>query len=123
MNEIRIKIGDVWYVREDVLEVKPFEINPTEYLGCVSEDNDFNFDAHVLSKDGKIWEGTIYLEVTDKRTKPFTEDYWDSIAFLQGVLDGSQDTMNTLKNSIKMSRESIEHLREYLKFLKGKGWF
>ena len=123
MNETRIKIGDVWYVREDVLEPKKVEIDPTDYLGCVSEDDDFCFDAHVLLKDGAVWEDTIYLKVTDKRTKPFTDDHWDNSAFLQGVLDGEQYNLTVLKNESKMSRDSINHLKEFLKVLKGKGWF
>ena len=123
MNETRIKIGDVWYVREDLLEPKKVEIDPTDYLGCASEDDDFSFDAHVLLKDGAVWEDTISLEVTDKRTKPWVDEHWDNSGFLQGVLDGDQYSLNTLRNDSKMSRESIEHLVEFLKILKGKGWF
>jgi intein/homing endonuclease len=123
MNETRIKIGDVWYVREDLLEPKKVEIDPTNYLGCASEDDDFAFDAHVLLKDGAVLEDTIYLKVTDKRTEPWVDEHWDNSGFLQDTLDGDLDILTDLKNESKMSRESIEHLREFLKILKGKGWF
>ena len=117
----RIKIGDVWYVKEK--NVQKREVTPCYFLGAVIEDDEYCFEASVLLSKDKIREGTLSVKYIDKRTKEKEEDYWDNVRFLEGVLKRNREQINVLVNSIKLSAETIEDLISFLEDLEKKNWF
>ncbi|MEY3421057.1 MAG: hypothetical protein RIR48_1346 [Bacteroidota bacterium] len=123
MEKERIQINGVWYVKEKTVQPKEVKIDPTDFLGSAIEDDEYCFEAHVLLRDGKIWEGSFGIEYIDKRESIKDKDFWDNIQFIQGVIDRNQVQLNVLKNSMNMSKNTIENLIAFLKYLKNKEWF
>jgi len=76
--ENRIKIDDVWYVREDAiddpmdhLEDEEIEMDVTTFDGRVFETDLYCFEAtRILKDDGTPYEDCD-IKLTDKRVKPW----------------------------------------------------
>ena len=91
--ENRIKIGDVWYVREDLLEAKE-ELELIFSREITAETNDVLVEASVLEYETKLTPGVMIVEerifsmpsvdITFKNTTR-DKECWDNDAFLSGV--------------------------------------
>ena len=125
--ENRIKIDDVWYVREDAIQ------DPLDHL----EDEEIEMD--ILSIDGRIFETDLYcfeatrlyndegvpyegcdIKVTDKRVRPWKEEYLDNPKWFIGVLENNPDSM-TEAREIFCDRGIVE-LRAFIRDLIDVGW-
>ncbi len=118
MAKDRIQIDGVWYIRVDQAQ-KPIELDPTEFEGIVVEDDKFCFEATRIRKDGGGFYDDISIKFTDKRVKPCKEEYWDSTAWLKGILDNDSDSHSVLPD---IGSEGIRFLQAFLQLLTDKDW-
>ena len=120
--EDRIQINGVWYKREKP-ETPKYEItdrNITSSKSYTYESTDFCFEAIKLSKDeGEVFFDTVDIEFTDKRVKPWKEEYWDNNAWMLGILEDK--SIDEAKES--MSDEGINEFKQFIRVLIEKGWF
>ena len=122
--EDRIQINGVWYKREEPKR-EPAEW-PVEEMVCscrtyIFETTEFCFQASRSYKDNS---DTLYsdmdIEFTDKRVKPWKEEYWDNPNWFRGILDNNPDS---LKEALKeLGGNGVEQLQAFLGYLKDKGW-
>lgn len=92
--ENRIKIGDVWYVRE-LQPIEKIELDVTSYNGRVYESDLYCFEVHqILNEDGLPYDNACDIKVTDKRVKPWKEEHIDNQKWFIGVLMGNPVSMN-----------------------------
>ena len=110
----RIQINGVWYVREDISKEEEKDIEVSYSMSCHYENDDYVWEATRLMKDDEIsYYPDIDIKFTDKRTKPWKEEYWDNNTWMVGV-------MNDDPNAIKEARESMceQGIKEFKLFLK-----
>tara|TARA_R110001592_G_scaffold58685_1_gene177558 strand:- start:17 stop:418 length:402 start_codon:yes stop_codon:yes gene_type:complete len=128
----RIKIGDVWYVREDKMptsiEVKEelelimsrevmIETDVVLVQGTVLE----NEDAHtgLNEMDNRKEFSMAALEITFKNSERDTE-YWDNDVFLSGVASRQEEHMKEFidvdKHTTRVAIAVIDKMRE-LKYI------
>jgi hypothetical protein len=131
--EDRIQINGEWYVREQSdaeLEaiLHPFkklpevEINIIRSESRTIESDKYCFEAIRLGKSdtpGDYFED-IDIKFTDKREKPWKEDYWDNPAWMRGVLINDPESLGHLEESVCLQGEA--ELKAFLKELKQEGW-
>ena len=102
----RIEINGVWYVKEDNREDEPIKLDVVETQGCVVENEDFCYDATRIANDkGGFYDG-VDIKVTDKREKPWKEDYWDNNAWIRGVLINDPESLGHLRESVCLQGEA-----------------
>jgi len=118
MKQDRIQIDGVWYVRETAA-LAPIELDPTEFEGIVVEDDKFCFEATRIRRDSGEFYDDIDMKFTDKRVKPCKEEYWDSNAWMKGILNNNPDSHKGLPD---IGSEGIRFLQAFLQFLKDKEW-
>ena len=114
----RIQIDGVWYIREDeVLTIEtPLDYIgciPLDYIGCVVENDYFCFDATISPFPSK----DISIEMTDKRSKPWKNESWDSQGWMNGVLEGNPESLEVLKSD-GWGQGDIKYLQAFLRHLK-----
>lgn len=117
----RIKINDVWYVKEDTIKKSIIELDPTRFEGYIVENDDFCFEAtRVFNDDGAPYDG-VDIEVTTKKgkRKDWTVDHWDNNTWMKGILEYNEDAFKALP---EMSEDNILFLQAFLRFLTDKGW-
>ena len=91
--ENRIKIGDVWYVREEQ-PIEEIEMDIISFNGRVFETDLYCFEAtQLLKDDGVPYEGCD-IEVTDKRVKPWKVHSLDNSKWFIGVLENNPESMD-----------------------------
>lgn len=112
----RINIDGVWYVQEGTTKLPKIDVS--EYMGMVYEDDKFCYDANVLSQSDKL-DG-ISINFTDKTVKPWKEEYWDNDAWILGVHNNNEDSLNELSTSF--TDEDIRNLQSFIKILINKCW-
>jgi hypothetical protein len=116
----RIAINGIWYVKEDTIEKEVIELNPMHSEEITVENNNFCFVASKLFKDDTVTQlGDIVIKFTDKRVKPWKEEYWDNISFIKGVLNKDTESLGHLSN---FSSDDIKYLQAFLKYLRDKDW-
>lgn len=121
MENNRIQINGVWYVKEDTIKKPTIELEPTKFEGYVVENRDYCFEAtRIFRDDGTPYE-SINIEVTTKKgkRKNWTTDHWDNNVWMIGILKNDEDAWKELP---KMSQDNILFLQAFLQFLKDKKW-
>jgi len=114
----RIQVDGVWYIREDeVLTIEtPLDYIgciPSDYIGCVVENDYFCFDATISPFPSK----DISIKVTDKRSKPWKNECWDHLSWMNGVLEGNPVYTGALVKD-DWGQDNIKYLQAFLKHLK-----
>lgn len=120
--EDRIQINGVWYVLEQQEQLPEVEINIIRTEARTIESDKYVFEAIRLERSdapGTYFEG-IDIEFTDKREKPWKEEYWDNPAWMRGVLINDPESLEHLKESVCLQGEA--ELKAFLKELKEEGW-
>ena len=118
--ENRIKIGDVWYVREEQ-PIEEIEMNITSFNGRTYESDLYCFEATQLLKDDGIpYDDSCDIEVTDKRVKPWKVHILDNPRWFIGVLENNPDSM-TEAHEMFCERGIIE-FRAFVRDLIKVGW-
>lgn len=124
MENNRIQIDGVWYVKENTIKKPKIELYPTHFEGCVVENNDFCFEAtRIFKDDGTPYEDSVSIERTDKRfenRKDWIVEHWDSTSWMRGILNNNADSWKELPDMGK--NENTEFLQAFLQFLTDKGW-
>ena len=116
----RIEINGIWYVKEDIIEKEVIELNPILSEKITVENNDFCFVATKMFKeDTETQLGDIYIKFTDKRVKPWKEEYWDNINFIKGILNKDPEFLPLLPD---FSVSQIKYFQAFLQYLKDKEW-
>jgi hypothetical protein len=118
----RIQINGIWYVREDLnyVQEKEREVELTFSQACTYETDDYCWEAIRLYKDKETFYPDIDIKFTDKRIKPWREEYWDNNAWMKGVLEEDPESIFEAKNN--MNDEGIADFREFLKKLVELEW-
>lgn len=120
--ENRLLINGVWYVREQQEQLLEVKIDVIRTEGRTIESDKYVFDAtRIERKDapGTYYDG-IDIKFTDKREKPWKEEYWDNNAWFRGVLINDPESMKHLKESVCLQGEA--EFKAFLKVLKEDGW-
>lgn len=118
MEEHRIQINGIWYVREEQPEKEDLELN--HYLGAVWEDDYACFDFSILSDEQSSNLGYFSVKYTDKTVNPFKDHYWDNEVWFNGLLEGNPESLKELGDLKVSSRFAFITLLTKLKKLK---WF
>lgn len=120
--EDRIQVNGVWYVREQQEQLPEVKIDITRSEARTIESDKYCFEAIRLERrdaPGTYFED-IDIKFTDKREKPWKEDYWDNNAWLRGVLINDPESLGHLKESVCPQGEA--EFKMFLKELKQEGW-
>ena len=118
--EDRIQVNGVWYIREQ--QEPEVEIHILRSEARTIESDKYVFEAVRLEKSdapGTYFDG-IDINFTDKREKPWKEDYWDNSAWMRGVLVNDPESLENLRESVCLQGEA--ELKTFLKELKEEGW-
>jgi hypothetical protein len=117
----RIEINGIWYVKEDTISKEEvIELNPIHSEEITVENSDFCFVASKLFGDDTVTQlGDIDIKFTDKRVKPWKEEYWDNISFIKGVSNKVPDSLELLPN---FTASQIKYLQAFLQYLKDEEW-
>ena len=122
--ENRIKIGDVWYVREDT--IKPTKekriLDFTWFTGCIVETDDYCWEVTRTSKDNYFTEyyPDVNIKFTDKTEKTWKDEHWDSNSWMIGVLENDPDSMLIAEKL--MNEQGIEDFKQLIEKLIIEGW-
>jgi len=103
----------------EYLESKKEPLDVIYYQGALVEDDEYCFDAHVLLKNGNIWEGTMSVEFKDKK-KDLTE-HWDNEMYFRNVVFEDEYVLRQLSKSLNHSGQAM--FIDFLEELEDKGWF
>jgi len=125
--ENRIKIDDVWYVREDAiddpmdhLEDEEIEMDVTTFDGRVFETDLYCFEAtRILKDDGTPYEGCD-IKLTDKRVKPWKEEHLDNPIWYIGVLENNPESMDEAHELL--CKQGIKEFRAFVRNLISVDW-
>jgi len=125
--ENRIKIDDVWYVREDAiddpmdhLEDEEIEMDGTTFDGRVFETDLYCFEAtRILKDDGTPYEGCD-IKLTDKRVKPWKEEHLDNPIWYIGVLENNPESMDEAHELL--CKQGIKEFRAFVRNLISVDW-
>ena len=127
MNQTRIQIDGVWYVREDqsfyyiyTIENLIDDKDLTNFIGCTYENDNYCWEATMIYKD----EGTLYpgvdIKFTDKCTKPWKEEHWDNNEWMVGIVTDNRDSIFVAMKS--MDDSGLLVFKQFLLKLVEKGW-
>jgi uncharacterized protein YegJ (DUF2314 family) len=120
--EDRIQVNGVWYVREQEEQSPEVEINIMRSEARSIESDKYFFEAIRLERPdapGTYFED-IDIKLTDKRERPWKEDFWDNNAWFRGVLINDPESMKHLRESVCLQGEA--EFKAFLKELKREGW-
>lgn len=120
--EYRIQVNGVWYVREQEDTTPEVEINIIRTEARTIESDKYVFEAVRLERSdapGTYFDG-IDINFTDKRERPWKEEYWDNNAWMRGVLINNPESLENLRESVCLQGEA--ELKAFLKELKEEGW-
>lgn len=122
MENNRIQINGIWYVKEGTIK-KPTveELDPTHFEGYVVENDDYAFEATRIFRDNGTPYNGVDIEVTTKKgeKKDWTVDHWDNDTWMKGILENDEEAWEGLP---EMSQDNILFLQAFLQFLKDKNW-
>ena len=118
--EERIQINGTWYVKEQPDVVVPErQVEVFEYKCLVYEDRRFCFEATIDITDS---DKLNLIKVTDKQVKPWKEETWDGIFFLQSCLKRDPFSLATLIGENEFSDDNVENFIAFLKEIQKRGW-
>ena len=120
----RIEVNGVWYIKENTI-VQPTisELEPgIKYDGMVFESDLYSFDCtRIYDEDGNLYkDGNVCIKFTDKKLDIDNSEHWDSVDWMNGVLDGDEGSIETAMESL-CTRGLIE-LKEVLTTLSVAAW-
>ena len=122
--EDRIKINGEWYVKEQKTKgvtTEPIRIDETENKGRVYESDKYCFEASLIMKDDGInYYDNCDIKFTDKRTKPWEEQYLDNPLWFFGMLDGNEESMKQIPEM--MCQQGYDELIYAIEDLIERGW-
>jgi hypothetical protein len=125
--ENRIKIDDVWYVREDAiddpmdhLEAEEIEMKVISFDGRVFETDLYCFEATRLYDDDDTPYKSCEIKVTDKRVKPWKDEYLDNPIWFIEVLRGDPESMKQAYEIF--DKQGIAEFRAFVRDLISVGW-
>ena len=120
--EDRIQVNGVWYVREQEDTAPEVKIDIIRSEARTIESDKYCFEAIRLER--KDAPGTYFEDIdikfTDKREKPWKEDYWDNNAWIRGVLMNDPESLENLRESVCLQGQA--EFKTFLKELKEEGW-
>jgi hypothetical protein len=118
-----INIDGVEYALVPVGNLEPeVEIHIIRSEARTIESDKYVFEAVRLEKSdapGTYFDG-IDINFTDKRERPWKEEYWDNSAWMRGVLVNDPESLENLRESVCLQGEA--ELKAFLKELKEEGW-
>lgn len=122
MEKNRIFVDGHWYIKE-----KPFKteikVDGFDFVGFCWETDLFSFEAiKIFDKNGELYDD-FDIKFTDKRVKPFKEEYWDNMNWFKGVLENNPES---IPSSLEIfgTPEELNEFVQFLKYLKEvKKWF
>ena len=118
-----INIDGVEYALVPVGKLEPeVEIHILRSEARTIESDKYVFEAVRLEKSdapGTYFDG-IDINFTDKRERPWKEEYWDNSAWMRGVLVNDPESLENLRESVCLQGEA--ELKAFLKELKEEGW-
>jgi hypothetical protein len=116
--EDRIQINGTWYVKEQPDAVAPErQVEVYEYKCLSYEDSRFCFTATIDIADNSKLD---FIEVTDKRVKPWKEETWDHLGFFRGCLERNPDSLSEVASGF--SDDDVENFVAFLKEIEKRGW-
>ena len=119
-NMDRIQINGVWYVREDQAYQESIQLDPTNYHGCVVENDEFAIKATKLYDGaGDRYYDALDIKFTDKINKPWKEEEWDNNVWFGGVLNNDPESIESISY---IGPNGVQFLQAFLKHLKKKEW-
>jgi len=120
--EDRIQVNGVWYVREQEEQSPEVEINIMRSEARSIESDKYFFEAIRLERPDApgTYFGDIDIKFTDKRERPWKEDFWDNNAWFRGVLINDPESIKYLRESVCLQGEA--EFKAFLKELKQEGW-
>jgi len=114
----RIKIGDIWYVREDTITQDKIKLEPFYSDSWLVENDEVSFEANRIYKsDGTLYDEPLAILYTNKKTK--NEDCWDNKVWLEDIL---KEDKKALKELDTLSKDNQEFFKAFLLFLREKEW-
>lgn len=130
--ERRIQINGVWYVKEeldcvpenDTIEKK--EIDVFKFMiwfdGVAFEDDDYCWEATRTYSDvvNNVFYPEVEIKFTDKRTKPWKEEFWDHNEWIFGVYLNNPGSI--VEANRAMGRTGVKNFQSFLGVLVEKGW-
>ena len=121
--EDRIQINGVWYIKEEPDAIPQKELDLAYGEMCAYEVLDYCFEATRMFKDydkSEFFEGDIDIKFTDKRTKPWKIDNWDSPAWLLKVHHNDKEALNDAFEL--MDGNGVRELKDFIRELIKMGW-
>ena len=121
--EDRIQLNGEWYVREQPNPEPELDItdNIIRFRGISYESDKYVFEATIIRKPGSEFEYyDCDIEFKDKRIRPWTEDLWDNITWVKGVLNNNPESLEELRKTVCPQGEA--EFKAFLKILKQEGW-
>ena len=126
--ENRIKIGDVWYVREEQ-PIEEIKMEVTTFDGRVFESDLYCYEAtriyddkNLLSPGGTllVYDTACDIEITDKRVKPWKVHNLDNPLWYIGVLENNPESMVEAREMF--CERGIIEFRIFIRDLISVGW-
>lgn len=115
----RIEINGTWYVKESDTKKEPINLDLTRFQGCTAENDIFCFEAtRIACGEDEYYKG-IDIKVSDKRQKPWKEEYWDNNTWMRGILEQNPESLKKLAN---LGGENLRFLQAFLQHLKDEDW-
>lgn len=119
----QIQIDGIWYglVPIGSIEEEP-KLSLTFSHSCQVEDDKYVFEAIRMCRDESpddFFDG-IDIKFTDKREKPWKEEYWDNNSWMNAVIDGNEEAITNALQS--MDYEGLLFFTAFLKKLREIGW-
>jgi len=119
MNQNRIQINGMWYIREDLSENKDIEVSYS--MSCLYESDDYCWEATRLMKDDEVsYYPGIDIKFTDKREKPWKEEHWDGNGWMVAVMKNGPDAVKSARES--MCEQGVKDFKLFLNKLKEIKW-
>jgi hypothetical protein len=118
----RIEINGVWYIREDIANKQEEDFELSFALHALYEDDKYCWEATRLYKDNSqtSFYEDIDIKFTDKRTKPWKEDHWDSNPWMISVMNNDPEALKDANES--MCPSGVKTFQLFLNKLKEQGW-
>ena len=116
-------IDGVWYRREAEYENLERDIELTFSRSCSYETDQYCWEAVRLQRgedESLGYYPGVDVKFTDKTEKPWTEEYWDSDAWLRGILAGNPESLENAEET--MCRQGLADFRNFLRRLVELGW-
>ena len=118
--ENRIKIGDVWYVKEDSINQETSTKKEltfddiTTSKTWIYENSDYCWEACLIAKNETEYYNDVAIEFTNKLTTE--EEYWDNPIWFTSILEGEYRAIEEALTS--MNEEGLEDFKLFLEYLK-----